>query len=537
MSRTPLFGAVRRIMMLAGQAERRNIGAAEAMERQEEAQATVSRRGMLRAGAVGAAALALSGAAPALAGGGGPRASDPPVVIIGAGVAGLVVAYRLHKAGIPYQIYEASGRAGGRMSTLRGHFPRPVELGGEFIDSGHTAIRALARELALPLIDLSRSDSGVIGQWYDIGGQRYTERQAIDAFRPLIRRIDADYASLGDSVNYRTPQKGLKLDRLSIREYLEQTGAEGWLLQLLDVAYNIEFGLETSEQSSLNFITLVGTEPGSFQMFGESDERYGVMGGNDRIPLALARVVGARTEYGTRLEAVRKRADGQYLLTLDAGGTRREVMAPQVVFALPFTMLRQVDLTGLPLPTIKRRAIAELGYGTNAKLIAGFTRRVWREQGKSSGEVFTDQFWQNTWESSRGTPVGGGGTLTNFLGGKRGLEIASGSAESQTARWLGEMNRIFPGLVAARSAVPAARADWPNNPYVRASYASYRVGQWTSIGGAEGEAVGGVHFCGEHTSAEAQGYMEGGVESGERVARELLLARRAGRFAPHSAYA
>jgi len=515
------------MMTLARQAEQRRVSTAEALERREEAQAAqVSRRALLRVGAISAAYLALNQAAPTLAGGaGGPRPDGAPVAIIGAGVAGLVVAYRLHRAGIPYQIYEASGRPGGRMSTLRGHFPKPVELGGEFIDSGHTHIRALARELRLPLIDLPQSDAGRIEQWYDIGGQHYSQRQAIDAFRSLAQRIDADYASLGDSVDYRTPHKGLQLDRLSIREYLERIGASGWLLKLLDVAYNIEFGLETSEQSSLNFLTLVGTEPKRFDLFGESDERYGVAGGNDRIPLALARVVGERIHYNTRLEAAQQRSDGQYMLTVNAGGMRRTVVAPQVVLALPFTMLRQVDLSGLPLPAVKRRAIAELGYGTNAKLIAGFRQRIWRDEFKSSGEVFTDQFWQNTWESSRGTP-GDGGNLTNFLGGKRGLEIASGTPESQTARWLGEMNRIFPGLVAARSGVAAVRADWPNNPYVRASYASYRVGQWTSIGGAEGEAVGHLHFCGEHTSSEAQGYMEGGVESGERVAKELLSSRR-----------
>ena len=262
-SRTPLFQAVQRMMALALQAEYGRISTAEALERREEDQAAhISRRDLLRTGAAGAAYLMLNGTTPVLAGGaGGPRPSGTPVAIIGAGVAGLVVAYRLHQAGIPYQVYEASGRAGGRMSTLRGHFSKPVELGGEFIDSGHTHIRALARELQLPLIDLPQGDSGLIEQWYDIGGRRYSQRQAIDAFRPLAKRIDADYANLGDGVNYRTPQKGLKLDYLSIREYLEQIGVSGWMLALLDVAYTIEFGLETSEQSSLNFLTLVGTEP------------------------------------------------------------------------------------------------------------------------------------------------------------------------------------------------------------------------------------------------------------------------------------
>lgn len=539
MTRTPLLGALRRAFTLARDAEHAGVSTDEALERRET---LLSRRQVLRASAGAAAGLALASCGQsALAGGGGPPlgpqglGDGSPIAIIGAGVAGLTVAYRLHRAGIPYRIYEASIRAGGRMHTLRGHFPRPVELGGEFIDSGHKHIRALAKELGLRLVDLQQTDVGLIPQWYDFGGRRYSEREAVDAFRPLVKRIDDDVASLGDdTVSYRTPDAGRRLDSISLRQYLEDIGARGWLLDLLDVAYTIEYGLETSEQSPLNFLYLVGTEPGQFELFGASDERYGIEGGNDRVPQALAAVVGANIRYGTWLEAVRGRRDGQYVLTLNRDGQRTDVVAPRVVFALPFTTLRRVDLSGLALPAVKRRAIAELGYGTNAKLIAGFTSRVWRDRYGSSGEVFTDHPWQNTWESSRGVSAPGG-CLTNYLGGRRGLGVGTGTPEAQTSAWLGEMERVFPGLNAARSGVAPVRAFWPGNPYVRASYACYRVGQWTTISGAEGEAVYGLHFCGEHTSIDAQGYMEGGVESGERVAREVLVA--AGRKVQASAFA
>ena len=60
------------------------------------------------------------------------------------------------------------------------------------------------------------------------------------------------------------------------------------------------------------------------------------------------------------------------------------------------------------------------------------------------------------------------------------------------------------------------------HPWTRGSYASYLVGQWTSIAGAEGEAVGRLRFAGEHCSLEAQGFMEGGCETGEAVAQALL---------------
>jgi monoamine oxidase len=67
-----------------------------------------------------------------------------------------------------------------------------------------------------------------------------------------------------------------------------------------------------------------------------------------------------------------------------------------------------------------------------------------------------------------------------------------------------------------------ARFHWPSHPFTRGSYACYLPGQWTAIAGAEGERVGNLHFAGEHTSLEAQGFMEGGCESGERGAAEIL---------------
>jgi monoamine oxidase len=63
--------------------------------------------------------------------------------------------------------------------------------------------------------------------------------------------------------------------------------------------------------------------------------------------------------------------------------------------------------------------------------------------------------------------------------------------------------------------------DWPNQPFTLGSYASYRPGQW-AFWSREGERVGNLHFCGEHTSLDFQGYMEGGAETGALVAAEII---------------
>ena len=78
---------------------------------------------------------------------------------------------------------------------------------------------------------------------------------------------------------------------------------------------------------------------------------------------------------------------------------------------------------------------------------------------------------------------------------------------------------------AARAGMTEARFHWPSNPWVKGSYACYLPGQWTSICAAEGEPVGELYFCGEHCSLPAQGYMEGGCETGEGVAAAILASR------------
>jgi monoamine oxidase len=216
--------------------------------------------------------------------------------------------------------------------------------------------------------------------------------------------------------------------------------------------------------------------------------------------------------------ALGQEADGRYRLTFEQGGATREVRAERAVLTLPFTMLREVELD-LPLPAVKRKAIAELGYGTNAKLMVGFSERIWRTRGGSNGSVLSDLPFQLSWESTRLQP-GQGGIVVGYAGGRRGLELGRGTAAEQAASFAQEFERVFPGAAALRTG--EARFHWPSFPWAKGSYACYRPGQWTSIAGAEGERVGHLHFAGEHTSADFQGYMEGGAESGARAAREIL---------------
>ncbi len=522
MSRSPLLRDVRRWLAAyraaqeGGPSASERIAMARAQARIRRQEGGISRRAVL-AGLSATPFIPLLGCACNCP-------NDNPggarIAILGGGIAGLNACHRLAQGGLFAEVYEASSRAGGRMYSGRDLFASApglvTELGGEFVDSIHEEILRLADELELPLLD-TFSDADLATN-YTISGVRYTEEEVIAKFAPVAAYVDAAYAMLedgGDNLSYADDAGGFDLDNTPLSEFLKASGGDEVIYKILEAAYIGEYGRELSEQSSLNLIFLIGTTPGEFEAYGISDERYKIEGGNDQIPTRLAEMYQDRIHYGQTLTAVKKTDSGTFLLSFD-GGDDREV--DHVVMTLPFSVLRNIDLD-VDLTEVKRKAIDELGYGTNAKLIVPFSSRFWRDQG-DSGLVYVDQPFQSTWDSSQlqaGTP----GTLTNYLGGIPGEEVGSDTPEAQMAAFLPQLDTLYPGASAQAGSDPH-REFWPGNPYTLGSYACYLPGQWTSIGGAEGETEGTMVFAGEHTSVEYQGYMNGGAESGARAAQELL---------------
>lgn len=517
MARTQLMNFVLRALRTARR---------EAAEQPSEP-ARFHRRTLLQfgAGAMGAALL------PACGGGDG---EGEQVAIVGGGMAGLHCAYRLQRRGILARVYEASARVGGRMFSERSLFPegQHCELGGELIDTGHLTMHDLAEELDIELLDYSRDDNELVRLVAFLDGRRLPEAEILRRFGPIAERVEAALGALADPdqlITYRTPNGAQALDQLSLSAWMDSEGipASDPVRRLIELAYVGEFGLEASECNCLNLLTFISTERTRLELFGESDERFHAKGGNELFPSRLAERLGpGQLALEHRLQALKALPDGRYRLTFSAPGGTREVKADHVVLALPFTLLRKVELQ-LELPAVKRRAIQELGYGTNAKLMVGLSAKPWRAAvHRSDGSTLSDAGYQQSWDSTRMQP-GSSAILTQYTGGLKGLALGKGTPQERAAEFLEGINRVFPGVKnLANGAV--ARMHWPSHPLTQGSYAAYKVGQYTSISGAEIERVGNVHFCGEHTSLDAQGFMEGaaltGAMAADEVAEDLGLA-------------
>jgi monoamine oxidase len=488
-----------------------------------EAAAGTTRREAIKRTAAATAGLALARPWLPMA----QAATAPRIVVVGGGLAGLTAAYRLKQAGYAAPVYEASDRIGGRCWTIRDAFTdgQIAEHGGELIDQGHTAMRQLSQELGLNLDNLLAAQPNGTEDFFYFDKQRYPFKQATNDLKAIWQQIHSDVSAASYPTLYTlSTQRGRELDNMSIGQWIElyvPGGLASKLGQLLDIAYNIEYGAETSDQSALNMLYLLGySGQGNLRIFGPSNEKYHVRGGNDQVPARMAQALAGQITLGSELIAIVRNGDGTYRLTFQQGTKTTSVTADQVVLALPFSIMRSsVDWSQAGFSPVKARAIRELGMGTNSKLHVQFTDRHWYGLG-NNGNTYADTGYQDTWEVTR-AQSGASGILVDYTGGKIGASFGSGTPSSRAKQFLGQIEPVLPGITAKFNG--RATVDyWTGYEWTKGSYSYWKVGQYQAFAGAERERSGNCHFAGEHTSVDFQGYLNGGVESGERAADEIL---------------
>jgi len=514
----------------------------------EGRQTGLTRRDFLKAAGATAGAAALSGPIAAFA------APPPRIAIVGGGIAGLNAALTLQDAGYSASVFEASSRVGGRMhsdSPLLGGATwennQVSEHCGELIDSGHKTILKLASRFKLATTDLLAAEPSQTDDTYSFFGKYYTREQANADFNAVYNAVHKDANAAGYPTTYKIhTDAGIALDRLSVYDWIESRvpgGHKRPMGQLLDVAYNIEYGNVTTQQSSLNLIYLLAFQPipGNFRIFGASDERYHITGGNEQLPRAIAASLpDGSIMLNTPLRAIAKNADGSYTLAFTSPTGPFSASFDRVILALPFSVLRTLNYKKAGFDSLKVTAITKLGYGANAKLHLQFDTRYWNQSGPwglSNGSSYADTGYQNTWEVSRGQN-GATGLLVDYTGG--GVPLASfagqptaDDAQSHAKTFLGQIEPVFPGITAhwnGRATLDVPRTD----PYLLGSYSYWKVGQYIEFSGYEKARQpfpdGRCHFAGEHCSQDFQGYMEGGASEGARAANEILNDYKVGVF-------
>ncbi len=566
MARSSMMRWVRTLARNQALAQRLGRDPAEvyALSRERE----LSRRELLAGmGALGVAAGALGGARPA-------RAANPGrIAIVGAGIAGMSAALTLADKGLTATIYEASDRVGGRMHSETSYWSYPSyapvsEYCGEMIDSDHTTMMRLAARFGLALTDMIAAEPpGSTETYYLQSGpnstiyEYYEGSQAAADFVAVYRAASRDASATGGNTVWNSYNSyGLAFDKVSVYDWIADRvpgGLSSRMGRLLNSAYEQEYGAPTDDQSSLNIVYALSAQPaaGAFSIYGSSDQRFHIRGGNDQLPKAIAQYLLSKghppVRSGRRLQAISQTSSGA-ALTFDANGAAETVVADHVILTVPFSVLRTLDTSAAQFDARKTKAITELGSGRNAKLILQYTNRIWNQQGvwgTSNGDLYTDLGFkyfgkkrkylddgpQAAWDTTRGQP-GPYGLITNYTGGDAAsafvtpapyLNASAPSVAGYAKAFAQAFDKPFPGsaeLWNGRAILSTPFTD----PNLRLSYSYWRVGQYTGFAGYEGVAQGLVHFAGEHCSVDFQGFMEGAAREGRRAALEVVNATGGG---------
>ncbi len=440
----------------------------------------------------------------------------PQVLVVGAGLAGLAAAYELEGAGYGVTVLEARSRPGGRVRTYRDPFADGLyaEMGAEYVDASDTHAHFYCRKFGLEIrtaklydgiylrdrrIRMQALKDGTVGLPYEGArkGQLFGQEAAYT--RRLVEMIE-------DPDNL--PAKIEALDAQSVSRLLLAEGAPPDIVELYTYLNATESTARPHEMSALAMVLSHHGASG----FNEDVDEGRIFGGNDQLPKAFARAISERIRYNCPVRKIAHHASGVEI-SFEEGGVLRTLTAPRLVLALPFKVLRDLEITPR-LSAEKMRVINSLAYGHVMKVAMQYRSRFWNQPGSLGQRVFTDTPLRRVYDMSIDQP-GPRGILMSFTSGADAEKLGVMSAEERRRAALQATSSIWPE--APEYWENAAIKYWNEDPWVRGSYSFLGVGQ-RGFREIARQSEGPIHFAGEHTETAS---MNGAIRSGVRVAAEI----------------
>ncbi len=448
------------------------------------------------------------------------------VVILGAGASGLAAAYALKKRKIPFKIFEASSRIGGRVQTVN-VFSQPSargELGAEFFEEQHRAIFEIAKDLNLPISEV-KSSAGLEAHLFSFHKENYKVASFANKMSTLqrpLRRIRSDlYRDQEVVLSYKNAQqyeRSVYYDSLSLAALLQLWSSEvdPLVLSLIEAQAVARFGVDAKNQSALHFLSTLDAESSSL-LSGRPIYRF--EGGLSRLMQNMydrvsGVIPGAVVMRSSPLEEISEK-DGTFELTFKTADGRQRYTTQNIICTIPFSCLRNVKGIGkLKFSDLKHEVIKNQNYATHSKGTLAFTSPFWREsqgnQRGSLGNLTGDFLSQKFWDSGR-TQEGTQGLLTYQRAGESGLVAGANSSEEAVADL-----KLFYKNIPERIPQGDQFVNWVTRPWSKGSMAVFAPGQYMKYRGVAGESEyqGRFLFAGEHTSLRFAGTLQGALESG-----------------------
>ncbi|MGH8983123.1 MAG: flavin monoamine oxidase family protein [Acidimicrobiia bacterium] len=440
------------------------------------------------------------------------------VVVVGAGLAGLTAARRLVDAGQEVVVLEARQRVGGRLLNHTLSDGTVVEVGGQWIGPTQLRMEKLVADLGLTTFPTYNTGDHLLS--FGATSARY--RGTIPRISPLVladmARAQARFDKLARRVPLEAPWAADRAD-----EWDAQTFAT-WIRRnvrtpkaraLFELFSEGVFAAEPGDFSLLHALfyahsgggvdTLSGTRGGAQQ------DRF--VGGSQLVALGLADRLGDRVHLGAPVRRVEHRADGVTVLADGVLATARHA-----VVAVPPALSARIVYEPA-LPAFRDQLTQRTPAGSVIKCNVVYERPFWRDEGLTGQATGDRGPVKVTFDNS--PPSGTPGVLLGFIEGAHARVLNRMSPPDRRSAVLESLADFFGAQ--ARSPVEYVELDWSEEEWTRGCYgAHFPTGVWTQYGPALRAPIGRIHWAGAETATVWNGYMDGAVQSGERVAAEIL---------------
>ena len=444
------------------------------------------------------------------------------VIIVGAGMAGLVAGYELLRAGHNPVILEAQNHVGGRVHTLREPFAPGLyaEAGAMRIPRAHELTMAYVDKFALNVSDFTMGNRNA---YFYINGCKWRVKDTdvdpdclgfdiaehergksvddlwAEALRPFAKRLEEE----GEGC---WPEIAAEYDQYSTREFLETLNwSEGAIER---------FGLLANQEALMNssFLELLREEVGNYYT-----NMVEIEGGMDNLPRAFLPSLKDHIRFGARMVAIDQSPE-QVTVHYRTKAGRFSETGDNAIITVPFAVLRHVE-TIKPFSRPKQRAIRQLHYDASAKILLQCKRRFWEEdEAIFGGGTMTDLPIRTVYYPDHGRETGRGVLLASYTWSEDAQRWGSLSPDERITQAIENLSCIHPQVNEEFEA--GASKMWHDDEFAGGAFALFDPGQQTLLHDHIVAPEGRIHFAGEHTSL-CHAWIQGAIESGLRCAHDI----------------
>lgn len=438
------------------------------------------------------------------------------VVVVGAGMSGLRAAQRLDHNGIDVVVLEARDRVGGRAHDIDGPDGATIEVGGQWVGPTQHAMHRVLAEFDLatfPTFDsgasVSQFGSGAATR-FDGAGFGMNKLTLLDVgiaqFRlnRLISTIDP-----GAPWQHRHAER---LDSQTLETWIRRNCRSQRARDFWRLITRAVFSCEADEVSLLHWLFY-------FRSGGGLDAVLDTTGGAQQD-----RIVGGPTTVARRLAAgLDVRLDGpvQQITGDDDGVVVRAngstLRAERVIVAIPPALYGRIEFDPL-LPGPKGQLSQHMPMGAVIKTHTYYDTPWWRADGLNGQALSPDRAVGVVFDNSPDDRSCG--VLLGFFEGDHARQASAVGPDERRAIVEDDLVAFFGEQ--ARESTGYVENDWCSEPWSGGAYAGrFTTGGWTTFGPTLRRPHGRIHFAGTETATVWNGYLDGAVSAGERVATEV----------------